>query len=53
MRKLYLMKKHYRHIISEVYLLKDGETLEIVYLNKFWVSLQIETQIINAIFHYI
>eukprot|EP00331_Platyophrya_macrostoma_P026640 CAMPEP_0176442712 /NCGR_PEP_ID=MMETSP0127-20121128/21988_1 /TAXON_ID=938130 /ORGANISM="Platyophrya macrostoma, Strain WH" /LENGTH=183 /DNA_ID=CAMNT_0017827797 /DNA_START=246 /DNA_END=797 /DNA_ORIENTATION=- len=40
LRKMYLLKKHYRHIVSEVYLLKDGETLEIVYMNKFWRKLK-------------
>ena len=38
MKKLYEQRKTLRNVIGEIYLLRDGETLEIIYQGKLWVN---------------
>lgn len=37
-KKLLDKKKLFRDVLCEIYLHKDGETLEVIYLNQFWVK---------------
>jgi len=36
LKKVYDQKKLLRNVVGEIYLLKDGETLEVIYESKFW-----------------
>jgi len=47
MKKLYEQRKTLRNVIGEIYLLKDGETLEIIYQGKLWVK-QLFTHVSKA-----
>jgi len=40
--QIFKLKRKFRTVLQEVYLLEDGETIQLIYENQFWV-LELET----------